>query len=184
MVRLTITLNNQSVGPDDVSSLTTGRCVRITVFDEGTGIDPDHLARIFDPYFTTMPSGRGLGLATCFSIIDKHAGLISVSSELGRGTAFEIHLPAATSVEIPADVPAESPPPQQTFLQQRRRILLMDDDPSVRSVASEMLQRMEFEVHTADSGEQACDLYQKAMETNEPFNVVIMDLTIPGSLGG
>ena len=154
------------------------RYVRISIGDTGDGIPPDHLKRIFDPYFTTKQMGSGLGLATAFSIIKKHDGCILAESELGKGSLFQIYLPAA-------DAPVKSPaaPVPAPFLG-KGRILFMDDEEAVRFLAGRTLRRMGFEVEFAKDGVQAIELYSEALAAGQKFSAAVMDLTIPGGMGG
>lgn len=149
--------------------------------DEGTGIDQKHLDRIFDPYFTTKQTGSGLGLATTYSIINKHGGHIGVDSELGKETTFTLYLPAC---ESPQRTETQKSAAERPALEQTARILVMDDDEMVRDLTTEMLNRIGFSVETALHGKQAIEMYKQALEAGEPFAVVIMDLTIPGGIGG
>lgn len=156
------------------------KCVRITISDNGPGIPKEILPRIFDPYFTTKDDGSGLGLAISHSIIMKHKGEISVESEPGKGTTFTIQLPVSDKQEIsllqdfPLHIPAKS----------RARILIMDDDEMILQLSKQMLKYLGHEAETCSDGEQAIALYDKAMQENKPFDLVIMDLTIPGGMGG
>jgi PAS domain S-box-containing protein len=163
--------------------LKEGRYIKITVTDNGTGIDKEYLDKIFDPYFTTKKGGSGLGLATSYSIIKKHDGHITVESQLGAGTTFHLYLPA--SKELPGDKDHEE---IITSLDGKRykgmKVLVMDDEEIIRDVSGEMLTSLGYKVDFATGGNDAVELYRKAKESGEPFNAVIMDLTIPGGMGG
>jgi len=165
--------------PPPLDPLPPGRYVRLTVRDRGCGIPPEDQARIFDPYFTTKEGGSGLGLAVCYSIVRKHAGRISVESTPGRGTSFHVALPAS-ALPLAPPAPASSPvqPPR------RRRILVMDDDEGVRSVAEQILTLLGQEVACAREGREALRLLQEARAGQRPFELVILDLTVPGGMGG
>lgn len=113
-----------------------GRYVRISVHDRGIGIRPEHLSRIFDPYFTTKQRGSGLGLATAYSIIKRHDGLIAVQSELGQGSTFDTYLPASTKA------PPRPPVTQSQPLRGRGRILVMDDEDLILSLVHSLLTRL------------------------------------------
>jgi len=154
------------------------RCVRISIRDSGHGIHADHLKRIFDPYFTTKQKGSGLGLSTAFSIVRKHDGCITVESELGKGTVFHIYLPAS---EAPPP-PEENAPPLS--FSGNGKVLFMDDEEAVRFIAGRTLRRMGFDVVFAKDGVQAVNLYDEALQQGERFHAVVMDLTIPGGMGG
>jgi len=158
--------------------LPEGRYVKISLEDQGTGIPPEHLPRIFDPYFTTKQGGSGLGLATTYSIIKKHEGYITVKSELGIGTTFSIYLPASQKQTLPQKSTEERLPLGQG------RVLVMDDEEVIREAVSQMLREMKYEVKVAKDGTETIKLYREAQEAGQPFDAVIMDLTIPGGMGG
>lgn len=158
--------------------LERGQYVCFSVQDSGIGIDEKFLAKIFDPYFTTKKTGSGLGLAVTFSIVKKHKGHITVHSKIGEGTTFTVYLPAIEKVKM--DIKQE----EETILQLHGRVLLMDDDEIVREVGSEMLKSLGLEVATAKDGDEAIQLYRKGMKTRKKYNVVVLDLTVPGGKGG
>jgi len=172
-----IAAGNVTLGPGEVPSLAAGRYVAITVSDEGTGIPREHLDKIFDPYFTTKQRGSGLGLAATYSIIRKHDGHITVESELGKGTVFHIYLPASQGEVAP-------PPRQEKFVRGSGAVLIMDDDEDMRKTTGDMLMRMGYTVDYADEGNAAIAKFQLAREAGRPFVAVIMDLTVPGGMGG
>ena len=138
----------------------------------------EHLAKIFDPFFTTKQNGRGLGLTSTYTIIKNHNGHISVESELGIGTTFAIYLPATEKQPKQQQKKASNAP------QEERKILVMDGDDIVREVCGKMCQRLGYAVELAEDGPHAIELYQKAWETGHPFDGMIIDLTIPGGIGG
>lgn len=160
--------------------LVPGRYVRISVEDFGCGISPENLGRIFDPYFTTKEKGSGLGLATTYSILKRHDGLITAESELGKGSTFYLYLPAS-------DAPAP-PSSSDTKIELRGsgkgRILVMDDEPSIRTLLSAILKHFGYDITTVPDGAEAIREYNEARERGEPYAAVIMDLTIPGGMGG
>ena len=162
-------------------SLKEGEYIKISIEDQGTGIPDEILRKIFDPYFTTKEQGSGLGLATSYSIIKRHDGFITVKSQVGVGTTFFIYLPASREKE-----PAASPAPEDAawFHSGRGRVLVMDDEETVRNTAGQMLLFMGYEVGLAKDGAEMIDLYMKARESGHPFDAVIMDLTVPGGMGG
>ena len=175
---ISVRAENVEIGYDEKLPMPAGKYVRIIVEDDGTGISSEHLIRIFDPYFTTKPTGSGLGLATVYSIITKHGGHISVESMEGRGTAFYIYLPASEKkVEV-----AESSP--ERVFSGKGRILIMDDEDVLRSLLGELLRHMGYRSESARDGREAVELYTRAMERERPFDLVIMDLTVPGGMGG
>ncbi|MGE5443363.1 MAG: ATP-binding protein, partial [Ignavibacteriales bacterium] len=157
-----------------------GNYVKITIEDEGVGIPREHLSKIFDPYFTTKQRGSGLGLATTYSIIKSHDGFIDVESELGKGSSFHVYIPA--SEKRVSQRKAE--PEKRTEVKGRGRVLIMDDEAIIRTAAGRAIMRMGYEVEYAKGGEEAIEIYTRARDENRPFDLVIMDLTIPGGIGG
>ena len=178
---LYIELENADIIKSPVPGLVQGKYIRITVSDEGTGIDPKHLDRIFDPYFSTKQAGSGLGLATTHSIIHQHGGCLNVNSQLGKGTTFTLYLPASKSQQLPE---TKRPKAKRRDIEQSARILVMDDEEMIRDLVTEMLERSGYPVETSDDGRQAIEMYKQALDAGNPFDVVIMDLTIPGGIGG
>jgi len=175
---LEIGCENVMITPGSSVPLKEGNYVKTYIRDQGTGIPGEHLKSIFDPYFTTKQKGSGLGLATAYSIINRHGGHIGVSSEMGKGTVFTFYLPAAEKGSI-----GEQSPEATTYKGQGR-ILFMDDDEIVRDIAGEMLTSIGFEVECAVDSDEAVDLFRSAFESGDPFDVVLMDLTVPGGKGG
>ncbi len=159
-------------------SLPKGKYVEIAIQDQGVGIPPEVMKKIFDPFFTTKPSGSGLGLATAYSIIKKHNGDISVASEPGKGTRFTILLPASEG--CPQVKPAEESRP----VRGSGRILVMDDDGMVRETVSLILDHLGYVPVPARGGEEAIRLFGQYRDEGRPFDALIMDLTIPGGMGG
>jgi two-component system cell cycle sensor histidine kinase/response regulator CckA len=178
---ITIKANNLTLDDANAMSLYPGDYVRFTFTDTGCGISEEDLKRIFDPYFTTKVSGNGLGLTSAYSIISKHGGHISVRSKVGTGTTFDILLPASNQKAQEKEV-------QTTVLTRAEHtgcsILLMDDEEMIRYMAAEMLGEIGYNVQTCSNGEEAVVLYKAAMIADVPFAAVIMDLTIPGGMGG
>jgi PAS domain S-box-containing protein len=154
--------------------------VRISVIDHGVGIPPEHLGKIFDPYFTTKAVCQGLGLATSYSIVANHGGSIAVETTQGRGTTMTILLPAVNDLCTLA--PVEAPPVMASG--RRGRILVMDDEEQVRDVTRMMLRRLGYRVDVAADGAEAIEQYREALGTGDRFDAVLMDLTIPGGMGG
>jgi CheY-like chemotaxis protein len=169
------------LAPGEVGSLPAALYLRLTVADTGKGIAPDVLSRIFDPYFSPdpKPGNNGLGLATVRSIVRKHQGHIEVDSTPGRGTTFRIWLPTATH-ELPAAA-------MQTLQETTRvpaRILVMDDEEVIRRVAARMLSLAGHEAVFTEDGAQAVVIYTEARQAGRAFDLVILDLTVPGGMGG
>jgi PAS domain S-box-containing protein len=160
-----------------IHSFQPGAYLKITIADQGIGIPEENLPYIFDPYFTTKQTGSGLGLATSYSIIKRHNGYLDVeSSELG--TTFYIYLPASFGVPV---ITTQS---NERILTGAGKILLMDDEEILRNNAGEMLSQIGYQVQLAKDGTETVHLYTQAKESGKPFDVVIMDLTIPGGMGG
>ncbi|TBR21100.1 PAS domain-containing sensor histidine kinase [bacterium] len=163
----------------EVRGLRAGPAVRIDVTDRGHGIPEEHLGRIFDPYFTTKREGRGLGLATSRSIVEMHGGAMSVFSRPGEGATFTIHLPASSSTEAPPPAPSPASPAEGSG-----RILVMDDEEEVVKVLERILRKLGYRPESVFDGETAVAAYRKALAGGEPYRAVVMDLTIPGGMGG
>lgn len=160
--------------------LKNGNYVRIAIIDQGIGIPQTHFDKIFDPFFSTKQEGSGLGLATSYSIVHNHNGHIGVESTMGTGSTFYIYLPA--SVEMATTCETQD---NQITLKKKARILVMDDEQTIRRVASGMLKQIGCEdIGLAANGEEAVKLYKEAMKAGRPFDIVILDLTIPGGMGG
>ncbi len=155
-----------------------GDLVEIAIRDQGNGIPAEHLTRIFDPYFTTKEKGSGLGLATVYSIIKNHGGLIRVQSEIGKGTTFFIYLPASNAAVEKQQAPTIVAATRQA------RVLVMDDEEMIREVSRELLTSIGHDVVCVESGETALEVYQAARDAGIPFDLVILDLTIRGGMGG
>jgi PAS domain S-box-containing protein len=166
---------------DSASSIPVeaGRYIRIGIQDQGEGISKENLPKVFDPYFSTKEKGSGLGLATAYSIVKRHNGHIGVESNAGSGTALHVYLPAFTG-DMELEKEGESP---QT-VKGTAKILVMDDDELVRLVAGEMLTYLGYEVERAPEGQEAIEMYLKARRAGRPFDAILVDLTIPGGMGG
>jgi PAS domain S-box-containing protein len=159
-------------------SMRPGKYVKITIIDQGIGISKENLDKIFDPYYTTKQKGSGFGLASAYSVVKNHNGYITVDSTLGVGTTFDIYLPSVAKTVSNKkrffDKPDEA----------TGRILIMDDEEIIRDIAESMLSYIGYTVERAKDGDEAIELYKKAIEQHKPFDAVIMDLTIPGGMGG
>ncbi len=167
-----------SEGTNAYLPLEPGRYVRISITDEGVGIPQEHIEKIYDPYFTTKENGTGLGLTICYSILKKHNGLIFVKSREGVGTTFHVYLPASEQEMVDKKAAEEVP------LSGTGRILVMDDEEVVRVAAGHVLKVIGYEVTFASDGTEAVEKYQKALDEGRPFDAILMDLTIPGGMGG
>ena len=175
---VSISAENIVLDTKNSSQLGAGNYIRISVNDQGVGINHQDLPRIFDPFFTNKPGGSGLGLATAFSIIKNHQGHITVESTPGKGSTFFVCLPAA-------DKEAVAPRKDEaiTYLGEGR-ILLMDDNEGVRETAAGLLSHAGYRVDLVNEGAEAVSAYRQAQETGERFDAVILDLTVPGGMGG
>ena len=154
--------------------------VEISIADSGPGINSDIADKLFDPYFTTKGQGSGLGLSICHSIVSQHGGTISATSSPGKGATFTILLPTDKEKDQPEDDGLAKRLPEQKGIQ----ILLMDDDEMVSEVAQAMLQYLGHETILARDGQEAIRLYRQSLEKDHKFELIIMDLTIPGGMGG
>ncbi|MBI4950203.1 MAG: PAS domain S-box protein [Deltaproteobacteria bacterium] len=154
-----------------------GGYVAISIGDEGRGIKEEDLQRIFDPFYTTKEKGSGLGLSAAYSIVKRHEGHLTVKSVPGKGSVFHMCLPAALKAgdeENVCAVPGLS----------GKRVLVMDDEEMIRDLVKEMLPMLGYAVEVSRDGDEAVLLYSKAKETGRPFDLVILDLTVPGGTGG
>jgi PAS domain S-box-containing protein len=177
--KMEVRMENTDLSANSMPPLPAGKYVKISIKDHGPGIHSEHLPRIFDPYFTTKKAGTGLGLATVYSVIRKHDGQIKVVSEPGKGTTFELYLPASQKPVLP--VPTE---PKPENFSGRGRVLVVDDEAPIRKFLSIMLQKFGYEAETANDGGEAIERYTTAKSGGTPFDAVIMDLTIPNGMGG
>ena len=173
-----IQAGNAAVPANTVGKLGAGDYVKIAVTDTGTGIGPEIIGKIFDPYFTTKPHGTGLGLATVYSIVRKHQGHVEVESQPGVGTTFRVWLPAAQHAEQPV-APERTPAPSL-----RARVLFMDDEEPIRRMAELFITRLGADFHGVPDGALTVAAYAAARQAGRPFDVVVMDLTVPGGMGG
>ncbi len=175
---INITADNIEIKHDDIPSLKQGTYVHVAIADTGAGIPQSILPRIFDPFFTTKQKGNGLGLAMAYSIIRKHNGEITVESEPGIGTTLHFYLPVSEKkVATQAVMKAGSH-------KGSGRILVMDDEQAIRETAGDMLGLMGYDVEYALNGNEAIEMVLKAAELKKPFLAAIIDLTIPGGMGG
>jgi len=171
-------IKNLTATPQNEMSLTEGRYVKITITDHGTGIPEEYLHKIFDPYFTTKQKGSGLGLASVYSIIKHHGGFVGVESKVGAGTTFQVYIPASEN-RLP-----EVAERKESLHAGSGKILVMDDEEIIREVAAAILEHLGYNAVVCCDGSEAIELYRQAIATKEPFAAVIMDLTIPGGMGG
>jgi PAS domain S-box-containing protein len=175
---ITLRAANVTVAEGEIPMLQAGNYVKISITDTGTGISAEDLPKIFDPYFTTKQEGSGLGLSTVYSIIRKHEGQVTVESKPGIGSTFAVFLKASPIQAKP------STSTEEMAISGRGKILIMDDEKMVRDIADKMLRILGYNVSFAQDGAEAIDQYKKVMNTPDAFDVVILDLTIPGGMGG
>jgi len=166
-------------GAEVVPPLEPGRYVALSVTDQGTGIPEEVLAHIFDPFFTTKAAGSGLGLATALSIVKRHGGHIDVRSIVGEGSTFTVYLPASLCPRASEQVAREAPEGNGEL-----SILVMDDEPTVRAIVTDMLDSGGHHVETVEGGEAALVAWHEARARGRPYDIVLLDLTIPGGMGG
>ena len=155
------------------------RFVCIEIRDSGTGIASENLDKIFDPYFTTKEMGSGLGLAVCHSIISKHGGYLTVQSSLGNGSTFFIYLPTGHTEQMAEPVEAETDSGTGPL-----QVMVMDDEEMIRNVTGAQLERLGHKAILVEDGAEAIARYEELRAAGNPVDLVIMDLTIPGGMGG
>jgi len=170
--------SDTTLGEGEVSALPAGNYVKFEVQDDGCGIPAENIAKIFAAFFTTKEHGTGLGLATVLDVVRKHGGQIAVDSRVGVGTTFTVFLPRADQT---VEVEARRAP---TLRFGTGRILFMDDDERVSAITAGMLESLEYKYDLANKGEEAIALYKRFLNIGKPYDVVIMDLTIIGGMGG
>jgi len=159
-------------------SLTVGKFVRIAIRDSGSGISAQHIGKVFDPFFSTKQKGSGLGLSIAYSVVRKHGGHIEIESEVGRGTEVRIFLPASiTSFVQPAPLSGLS-------ARTGAKVLLMDDEEFLLDAIGSVIRSFGYSVETALDGKSAIDKYKTALSSGSRFDAIILDLTIPGGMGG
>ncbi len=180
--KITLSVSNCEPDEDNRRVPPEGPSVKLTVQDEGAGIDPRIMDQIFDPYFSTRDSGSGLGLATVYSIVTRHQGTVKIESVPGAGTTAMVLIPASPGAVIEEDVEEE----EMTTLEPigKGRVLVMDDEQSLRRYYHRVLTFLGYQPETVPDGESAINLYLEAAESGRPFELVILDLTVPGGMGG
>ena len=166
------------LGENSPHTLSAGPYVEIVVRDQGVGIPAEDVERVFDPFFTTKPGGSGLGLATAYSIVRNHGGTLSLASQAGTGSEFTLLLPASDLV------PLSRPSLSDGKFAGEGRVLIVDDDDNIRTMAGELTRQLGYEPELASEGGEAIRLYCDARDAGRPFDIVVLDLTIPGGMGG
>ena len=173
-----LTALNIMLAENEHPLLSEGNYVKIAIKDCGIGIPREIIHRIFDPFFTTKIKGHGLGLATCYSIVNRHGGVIDVESQPGSGSSFYVYLPACAQ------------PVGAVFKKSAIRhhgcgtILVMDDEEAIRETISEMLTSLGYTVVSKNNGKEALDFYSNELKNNRAISAIIFDLTVPGGMGG
>ncbi len=176
--KICVRAENVMLGGREQPGIEGGAYVRISVEDQGRGLSAEDSRRIFEPFFSTKGEGRGLGLASCHTIVKRHQGHIRVDSGEGRGAVFHVYLPAVRQPSFSREEKPRRPDIE------RARVLLIDDDEMIRKATGEALHWMGYEVITARDGGEGIRCFQKARENRRPFKAVVLDLTLPGALGG
>ena len=175
---LEVSIASETVHTGSALPLSVGTYSRITIRDTGIGIPLEHMPKLFDPFFTTKAGRTGLGLASSFSIVKRHGGHLNLESELGKGTACHIYLPHDVDNLTDTRIITSNRPTRQG------RILVMDDEDSVRRVTCSLLMRLGYDVVPATDGREAIEIYQRTIATGNRFAFIVLDLTVPGGLGG
>jgi len=176
--KIIISVNNIKIKKHESLRIPEGMYVMISIRDSGTGIPKELLDKVFDPYFTTKHKGTGLGLAIAYSIIKNHSGFITVDSEYGKGSVFNIYLPASDTESIDEETSEDK------LYKGKGRVLVMDDEEMVRDAIRDMLVDLGYEVEFAIEGLEAIKKYKEAKLSDKPYDIIIMDLTVPGGVGG
>ncbi|MBA7534820.1 Sensor kinase CckA [subsurface metagenome] len=174
-----VSSENVNIRPEDAVPVKNGEYVKISIKDRGIGIAREHLEKIFDPYFTTKQKGSGLGLSISYSIIRNHDGHIDVESYPGLGSTFHIYIPAS-----PEKAGEKKEKEEEKPLAGTGKILVMDDEEMIRRFAGKCLKHIGYGVTLAKEGAGAVKLYKDARDAGKPFDIVILDLTVPGGMGG
>jgi PAS domain S-box-containing protein len=178
---LRVSLRNATVVAGELPGLTRGKYIQVDIADTGVGIAQKDQVHVFDPYYTTKSLGHGLGLSTAHSIIKRHGGGIYLESEVGQGATFTFYLPAnENEVAEPAPIASVKAGAKKLSI----RALLLDDEEMIRLVVPRMLEKEGITTDCVATGDEAVAVYREAMESDNPFDVVILDLTIPGEKGG
>lgn len=179
--KIEISAENVEIFAETKLPLMPGRYVKTSIRDYGCGIPEKHLTRIFEPYYTTKKTGSGMGLAIVYSIIKRHKGYITIKSEEDIGTTVVFYWPAA---DKKAQESAQALDSEIKFINKTGKVLVMDDEEAIRDVLVNYLKHMSYDVQSATEGGEAIELYKDALSKKEPFDAVIMDLTVPGGMGG
>lgn len=177
--KIFVSCRNIAADENENPNLSKRDHIEIRVEDNGPGIAPELLGKIFDPFFSTKPKGHGLGLAISHSIVKKHAGTVSVSSRPGCGSTFSIFLPAHRDTDSCPECKNQEPKQVSAC-----KILIMDDEKMILDTTKEILGALGHEALLAEDGTKAIELYKEHLDYGKPIDLLIMDLTVPGGLGG
>jgi PAS domain S-box-containing protein len=175
---LEVSAQNVSVAAKQHAVLSAGSYVKICITDHGIGIPGEYLSRIFDPFFTTKTKGQGLGLATCYSIVNRHGGCIEVDSEPGKGSTFRVLLPAVVDAQV------ETSRSRSTRHRGQGTFLVMDDEEVVREMVGRLLEAFGYQVVRVKDGREALEFFAEAQKSGQPIAAMLFDLTVPGAMGG
>ena len=182
-----IRMSNLHVRHAEIPALKFGDYICIEVRDEGNGISPQNLKKIFDPYFTTKKKGNGLGLASSYSIITSHKGTITADSSIGQGSIFRVYLAKSSQLAPRKSNPSEAKKKEtarEKIHRGKGRILVMDDMEAMMVVAGEILTVLGYDVEYSTDGNEAIKAYKAAKDEGNPFDACVFDLTVPGGMGG
>ncbi len=174
---LTVGAENYSVMADNQLNLKKGKYVKISISDVGDGIPKEIINKIFDPYFTTKKAGSGLGLAVSYSIVKNHSGMLTVDSEFGKGTTFNIYLPSSDKTPDMIEIDNEE------FVG-KGCVIVVDDQIPIRELAKKMLEKLHFTVLAFSDSKNAIETYKKMFDEKREVYAVILDLTMPADIGG
>jgi len=176
--QIKLTAENISIPANKHAELSPGNYVKISLKDYGIGIPREFLARIFDPYYTTKSDGHGLGLASCYSIVKKHDGCIDVQSKPGKGSTFNLYLPAVS------DAKSTTENKKTSMHKGTGTFLVMDDEKTILDITKRMLESFGYNVILAENGQEAVDFFKVSKQENKHIAGMIFDLTISGGMGG
>lgn len=186
-LRIRVENVNVSESAPPVPGLLAGRYVKLEIVDQGTGILEEHKPRVFDPYFSTKTlgtqKGMGLGLSTALSIVEKHGGVLHLESKIAVGTKASVFL-RSSQEQIEAQTRPTDTVREDALPLTQKKILVMDDEPLLRKLAARMLEMLGHEAETAEDSQAAVEAYRQSLESSQPFDMVMLDLTIKGGPGG
>lgn len=174
-----VSARNTELGEKLGALLPSGRYIKTTIADHGCGVPAEIANKIFDPYFTTKPTGSGLGLSISYSIIKKHGGILQLEESSQEGSTFAFYLPASTQ-----QTTRDADGGEQASNASHQRILVMDDEAAIRELTSQLLSTLGYEVTAVPDGSEALRVYERASQRGEAFQAVILDATIRGGMGG